>query len=118
VTRSLTFQVLSFATTSGTASGLVAPVITYAPEALMVPVGAAADFAVATTGSVGGYRWWKRVGGLDTELVAAGSSPWLTIDRAALSDAADYYVEVLDAASGAASVNSVPVPLAVVPLGE
>jgi hypothetical protein len=118
VTRSLTFQVLSFATTSGTASGLVAPVITYAPEALMVPVGAAADFAVATTGSVGGYRWWKRVGGVDTELFAAGSSPWLTIDKAILGDAADYYVEVLHALPGANSVKSVPVPLEVVPLGE
>jgi hypothetical protein len=118
VSRSLTFQVLSFATTSGTATGLVAPVITYAPEALVVPVGGAADFVVAATGSVGGYRWWKRVEGLDTELFAAGSSPWLTIDKAALSDAGDYYVEVLDAAPGGTPVRSDPVRLDVVPPGE
>jgi hypothetical protein len=55
---------------------------------------------------------------VDTELFAAGSSPWLTIDKAVLGDAADYYVEVLDAAPGATSVKSVPVPLEVVPLGE
>ncbi len=118
VSRNLTFQVLSFATANAKASGWAAPVITYAPEALVVPVGGAADFAVAATGSVGGYRWWKRVGGLDTELVAAGSSPWLTIDKANLSDAADYYVEVLATASGVASVKSEPVRLEVVPLGE
>ena len=118
VSRSLTFQVLSFATSSGTASGLVAPVITYAPEALVVPVGGAANFAVGASGSVGGYRWWKRVAGVDTELVAAGSSPWLTFDKAALSDEASYLVEVLAAAPGGASVKSTAVPLDVVPLGE
>jgi hypothetical protein len=110
--------VLSFATSSGTASGLVAPVIKYAPEALVVPVGGAANFAVGATGSIRGYRWWKRVAGVDTELVAAGSSPWLTFDKAAFGDEASYYVEVLAAAPGGASVKSTAVPLDVVPLGE
>ncbi len=104
--RRLTFQVLSFATTSGTATGLVAP------------VGGAADFAVGASGSIGGYRWWKRVAGVDTELVAAGSSPWLTLDKAAFTDEGSYYVEVLPAALGGASVQSTPVLLDVVPLGE
>jgi hypothetical protein len=117
-TRNLTFQVLSFATANGTAGALAPPAITYAPEALAVPVGSAADFAVVAIGGVGGYRWWKRVDGVDTEVVNAGSGPWLTFDKVAPSDAASYYVEVLDASPGGASIKSEPVLLEVLPLGE
>jgi hypothetical protein len=83
-----------------------------------VPVGSAADFAVVAIGGVGGYRWWKRVDGVDTEVVTAGSGPWLTIDKVAPSDGARYYVEVLNASPGGAPIKSEPVLLEVLPLGE
>jgi hypothetical protein len=118
VTRSLTFQVLSFASTPGTPSGLLAPVITYAPEGLVVPLGSAADFAVSATGSIGGYRWLKQSNGIETEIVSAGSSPWLTIDRTTSGDEAYYRVEVLSAEPGGASVKSSPVFLNVLGPGE
>jgi hypothetical protein len=73
---------------------------------------------VVAIGGVGGYRWWKRVDGVDAEVVNAGSGPWLTIDKVAPSDGASYYVEVLDASSGGVSVKSEPVLLEVLPLGE
>jgi hypothetical protein len=118
VTRSLTFQVLSFATTNIGTGGLTAPTITYNPESLTVPLGCAADFGVTAIGSVRGYIWWKRVGTVETALTAAGSSPWLTIDKVALSDGASYYAEVLSADPLGASVKSTPAVLEVVPPGE
>ena len=117
-TRSLTFQVLSFATTNIGTGGVTAPTITYDPESLSVPVGGGAAFAVTAVGSVRGYVWWKKVGTVETALSAVGSSPWLAFDKVALSDEASYYAEVLSADPLGASVKSLPAVLEVVPAGE
>ena len=118
ITRNLTFQALSFATTNIGTAGVTAPVITYDPESLTVPVGGAADFAVTATGSVRGYVWWKKVGIVETALTAVGSSPWLVFDTVTLSDEASYYAEILSADPLGASVKSAPAVLTVVPVGE
>jgi hypothetical protein len=116
--RSITFQALSFATSAAAVSGLTPPVISYAPESLVVPQGASAGFTVSATGSVGGYRWFKRVGGVDVEVLAAGSSPWLIIDKVASTDETEYSVEVLSAVPGGASATSKSASLTVVPTGD
>jgi hypothetical protein len=118
VSRTLTFQVLSFATAVAGSLDNAKPVLSYRPEPLLVPVGGAADFGVVATGNVGGYRWFKRVNGVDTELVSAGSSPWLTIDKVALSDEAEYWVQVVNVIPGGAPENSDPVLLDVKLPGE
>jgi hypothetical protein len=117
VSRSISFQTISFSSGPAPTAG-VPPDISYAPESLVVPVGASAGFAVSATGNVGGYRWFKRVGGVDKELVDAGSTPWLTIDKAALGDTAEYLVEVFSAITGVGSRTSEAASLVVVPLGE
>jgi CheY-like chemotaxis protein len=117
-TRTLTFQVLSFATTNIGTGGVTAPAITYDPESLTVPLGGAAAFAVTASGSVRGYVWWKKVGAVETALTAVGSSPWLALDKVALTDEASYYAEVFSADPLGASVKSAQAVLEVVPAGE
>jgi hypothetical protein len=120
MTRTLTFQALSFTTSNVGTGALVAPVITYPPEALTVPVGSAAAFAVAASGSVAGYRWGKTTDGVDNELFTVGSSPWLTFDSVTPEDAGTYFVEVLDAnpANPVDPLLRKTVALSVVPIGD
>jgi hypothetical protein len=110
--------VLSFASTNIGTGGVVAPTVTYHPESIVVPVGGSAAFAVAASGGVRGFIWWKKVGLVETALTGAGSSPFLTIDSVSNWDEASYYAEVLSADPSGASVKSAEAVLDVVPPGE
>jgi hypothetical protein len=116
--RSLTFQAYSFTTGNLGTAGVVAPVITYNPESVAVPLGGSAAFGVNVSGTVRSYIWWKKVGAVETPLSAVGSTPWLVFDNVALTDEASYYVEVFGADPLGASVKSLPADLDVVPQGE
>jgi hypothetical protein len=122
VSRNVVFLVLSFVTTSGTATSRGTPVITHEPKALVVPEGAPANFAVTASGDVGRYAWWRRVNGKQPELLSDGASPWLTIDRVSSDPEdeheADYWVEVFDMVTGLKADESVPVSLDVDRLGD
>jgi hypothetical protein len=118
ITRSLTFQAYSFSTTN-LGTGALAPVqIRYAPEELTVPEGGTAAFGVVATGSITGYRWWKKVDAVETELVGFGTGPWFTFDAVKPTDAAEYFVEVIDANPLNPPAESAPVRLNVLPVGE
>jgi hypothetical protein len=119
--RSITFQALSFATTNVSTVGLQAAAITQEPKSLVVPPGGDACFAVFTSGNVARYRWMQRKDGVDTEVIGADSSPWLTFEDVVKQDhEGTYFVEVYDAHPDFSSLplRSVPVTLEVVPSGE
>ena len=62
VSRSLTFLVLSSAPSCGTTTGPFTPLLTHAPESLVVLVGGAADFALVEVVEEYGYgvgRRWR-----------------------------------------------------------
>jgi hypothetical protein len=71
-TRSLTFQVLSFASTPIGTGGVTAPTITYDPESLSFLWAEVPPLESARPGSIRGYIWWKKVGTVETPL-----PPWV-----------------------------------------
>jgi hypothetical protein len=119
--RSITFQALSFASQSSATAPPDVSGVTFLTPSLTVSVGGAADFAVTASGSIAGYRWWRKKGAVETQLVNVGFSPWLTIDSVTLDDDnTEYFVEVLSAVPGAQPVRS-PLPnasLDVVAVGD
>jgi hypothetical protein len=116
VSRSITFQAISFSSLDSISQPDAVSNVNIVPSpSLVVSVGGMANFAVNASGSVAQYRWYRKKGTLVTELVSAGSNPWLTFDPVAADDIdVKFYVEVTGAGgdmvrSSESSLNPIPV---------